>query len=375
MKLLMISGDRTAAAGKQGAFWYTLEELSTHWERIDVICPKVRNSEFDSRNSPACRQGREFGNVFFHSSPKGLWYQKFWIQKKGAELLKKYSHQVITSHDYPPFYNAKGALALKRKFGVPVVSEVHHIVGLPVAATLLEYVGKKLSRWYLPQIAKQAAAVRVVNSTVQDQLISWGIAPNSIHVVPSFYLDPKVLQPVETEKRYDVVFVGRLVANKGIDKLLVAMNALPGASLLIIGEGAQRKHYEQLATNIGIADRVYFAGWLPSQTDVLQHMLQGRVFVMPSSSEGGPRSALEAMACGLPVVATQVGVMPDVIENGENGLFTSGTAEDIAEKVALLLSDDGWRQRIGQNATGILQQFNRVDLIRSYAEFLQSVAK
>lgn len=357
-----------AAAGKQGAFWYTLEELSKHWERIDVICPQVGNAECKMQNA-------KFSNVYFHPSSKGLWYQKYWIQKKGIELFKSHRYTVITSHDYPPFYNARGAAVLSKKFAVPFVSEVHHIVGWPKAASPIEWLGTLWSRIALPSIAKQAQAVRVVNSTVRNELLRWGVAEEKVHVLPSFYLDATALQPKNVEKKFDLVFVGRLVANKGVEKLLVAMNKLAGASLLIIGDGMQRKHYQQLAKNIGVADRVTFLGWLPSQADVIEHMQMAKVFVMPSTSEGGPRSALEAMACGLPVVVTQVGVMPDVIQNSENGLFTSGTPDDIAEKVALLLSDEDWRSRMGHNATHILDRYNRTDLIQKYTDFLSAVAQ
>src|SRR5688572_26205291 len=86
MKLLMISGDRSILQGKKGAFWYTLEEFAKHWERIDVICPKPQAMQKQmTENGPS-------QNVFFHPSPRGLWYQPWWIGKKGKELIGVHKH-------------------------------------------------------------------------------------------------------------------------------------------------------------------------------------------------------------------------------------------------------------------------------------------
>src|SRR3990167_11316742 len=130
MKLLMISGDRSILQGKKGAFFYTLEEFLRHWDQIDVICPKVRSAKVEVR-SP-------FPKVHFHPCSHGLWYQPFWILKKGKELIATCRHDVMTVHEYPPFYNGFGARKLAKSTGVPYIIEVHHIMGYPVAASLTE---------------------------------------------------------------------------------------------------------------------------------------------------------------------------------------------------------------------------------------------
>lgn len=367
MNLLMISGDRSMLAGKQGAFWYTLEALSREWERIDVICPRVPD---------APEAASFFGNVYFHPSPYPLWRQHRWIMTRGLQLTALYRYAVMTVHEYPPFYNGIGARHLSEESGVPYVLEVHHLVGYPVAASLAEWIGRVMSRVYLPWAIRKASAVRVVSKATAGTLIGWKAPEEKIRVVPSFYLDRQLIESIDHEPhvQHDVVFCGRLVANKGVPELLKAIALLPRATLLVIGDGPERARLEALAKNLKIAHRVEFRGWLPTQRDVLRAICSAKMLVMNSSSEGGPRVPLEAMAAGMPVIVTRVGVMPDVIIDGVNGFFTTGDAEDLAAKIDRLATHADLRHAIGAEATHILERFERGRLIGQYARFLQSFA-
>jgi len=397
MKLLMVSGDRSLLTGKRGAFFEMLGEFSKHWERIDIIMPRgegrmakkngeARNQESGIRNQgsetrsqvPDLKEGvahQEFPNVFLHPSPYGLLMQPYWIKTKGLELWNLHKHQTMTVHDYPPFYNGIGAWRLHRVTRIPYAVEIHHIVGMPIAASLHEWIGKWLSIIFLRFDAKRAKAVRVVNREVQTTLSTLGIPAEKIHLVPSFYLDHEKLSAIaesSVQKSYDLVAAARLAPNKGIDQLIKALPALPGKTLLIIGDGQARGSLESLAHQLGVSDRVAFTGWLPSAQDVWKGICSARVFVLPSLSEGGPRSALESMALGVPVLATKVGIMPEVIQDGDNGWFSTGTSDDLSQKLSLVLSQD--LHAASKNAKASVTRFNRETLIGNYAQFLQSIA-
>ena len=370
MKLLMISGDRSLTVGRKGAFWQTLEELRKHWERIDVLCPgTVCHSEKSVVQSDAA-----FPNVFLYPSPRGLWYQSLWILRKGKELYGQHRYNVMTIHDYPPFYNGIGAWLLHRVTSIPSVTEIHHIVGDPVAANVQEKMGQMLYPLYFRTLGRSAAAFRVVNSSVRDRLSLFRVPKEKIHLVPSLYLDHELLQPdPNIPKEYDIVFCGRLVANKGVEELITVAAAMrPPPRLLIIGDGPLRHRLQ--TTNDKRQTHVTFTGWLPSSSDVYRAIQAAKIFVVCSKSEGGPRVLLEAMALGLPVITTSVGIVPDVIRDHENGLITTGTQEDLAAKIHLLLSDEAMRLGLGQRARDVLQRFERRKLIREYAHFLQSFA-
>jgi glycosyltransferase involved in cell wall biosynthesis len=281
----------------------------------------------------------------------------------------------MTVHEYPPFYNSRGARRLARTRGIPFALEVHHIVGAPQAASLAERIGRALSRFVVPRSARDASRVRTVNGNVRRELISWGVPEAKITVVPSFYLDRELFTSLEEPSPiYDIAFCARLVANKGLEPVLEALVHLGDVRMLVIGDGPLRRTFEQRARDLGVSDRVRFAGWIATPKDVAEALRSARVFVMNSLSEGGPRSALEAMACGLPVIATRVGVMPEVLRDGESGFFTDGTPRDLAGKMHLLLRDEQRRRAMGEHAKRILERFERSALVRSYADFLREAA-
>jgi glycosyltransferase involved in cell wall biosynthesis len=162
--------------------------------------------------------------------------------------------------------------------------------------------------------------------------------------------------------------------NKGLRALIRAMHDIPKARLLVVGDGPMRNEAEELTRELGMADRVTFLGWVPSLESVAGAIQTASIFVMNSMSEGGPRSALEAMACGMPVIATPVGIMPFVIKNGVNGFFTTGEPADLTKKISMLLADEALRERVGREASKILDRFEKTALVKEYADFLKSLA-
>ncbi|MFH1173033.1 MAG: glycosyltransferase family 4 protein [bacterium] len=371
MKLLMISGDISLAKGDQGPFYYMLEKFSSYFERIDIICPPV--------SEPMVQQIH--GNVFVHASQGHLLFHPFFIKKKGLALFKEHRHDLMVVHGYPPFYNEMGALKIWRKTKLPFVLEYHHITGYPRPADLKEKVYLAWSKIFIPRYAKKAIAVRTVNSLqVPEFLKRVGVDEKKIIYIPSFYIDFSVFQPDElVDKKYDLVFCSRLVENKGILNLVkavkIAKAEIDDVKLVIIGSGPLKKPIEKMVKKNGLQNNISFAGWLPAIEDVADVYRRSRVFVMPSFNEGGPRVSLEAMACGLPVITTRVGIMNEIIENKQNGLFVDWTPEDLAEKIVLVLKNQETIGEMGQQALATVSVFQREGMIKNYAEKLIAMIK
>lgn len=191
-------------------------------------------------------------------------------------------------------------------------------------------------------------AIIAVGDIVKEELIKWlpaiesriKIIPNAIPVGNS--------RPSE-RKDIDILFVGRLITDKGVDFLLKALAKIEGNyNTWIVGDGPERKNLEALASGLGIKSRVNFAGM---RSDIKDLMNRAKIFVLPSRREGISLALLEAMSSGLPAVASAIGGNKEVITHGEDGLLI--TPEDIMQlsfSIRGLLEDDGLRQRLSIKA-------------------------
>jgi len=354
MKLLMISGDRALASGKRGAFYNTVEELHKHFDRIDIICPKVPVHRYDMVL---------FGNVHVHPSPLPLFLQPLWIRFKGKQLIRAFHHELATVHEYPPFYNGIGARLLKSATGVRYVLEVMHVPGLPRTSGLKERFYRWLTKTYIAWDAKPADAVRVINEhQTPDFLVASGVPSGKILYAPAFYIDLGTFKPAETEKKYDVAFVGRMATNKGLDIFLDVMEKtrLIGVA---IGDGPLLEWARTESKRRGL--KIHFPGFARDSAEVARYLNESRVLLMPSLNEGGPRVVLEAMACGVPVVATPVGIVPDVLPPE---CIEEWDADDLADKVKNILGDPTLYARLRDQGIITAQRFERSSAVSALAD-------
>jgi sugar transferase (PEP-CTERM/EpsH1 system associated) len=169
--------------------------------------------------------------------------------------------------------------------------------------------------------------------------------------------------------------VGRLVAVKNYALLLKAFVRLPKAlrcKLVLVGDGPERPLLEQLASTLHIADRVEFAG---HRDDVGQLLHSIDIFVLPSLSEGMSNTLLEAMAAGLPVLASDVGGNREIIEHEHNGLiFRSEDVEGAANQLARLVADADLRMALGiAAAERVRNKFSITAMLQGYEALYRRV--
>ena len=139
--------------------------------------------------------------------------------------------------------------------------------------------------------------------------------------------------------------LGRLDAVKGYDVLLRALARLPGVRAVVVGEGGARTALEAQAREFGVADRVELPGWVDEPASVLSGF---DVFCLPSRSEGFPLSIVEAMLAALPVVATRVGSVAELVADGRSGLLVERDDVDgLVATLARLRDDPALRSRLG----------------------------
>ena len=282
-------------------------------------------------------------------------------------MLAERPYALITSHDYGFFYNGPAAWRLSRRSGVPYVSELHHVEGYPLAVTRRERVYRWLAHRYIPWAATRAAAFRVVNHAEMPELLrTLGVPEDKILVLPSLYLDYEVFHPrLELPQRYDLLFVGRLAPNKGLFTLLEALAQVrqiqPEVTLGIRGEGPLRPALEARIAALGLTGNVTWISRAAGLEDLARIYASARVLVCASTAEGGPRVTVEAMACGIPVISTPVGVMRELLRDGENGLGVGFDAVSLAAAITRLLADPDLRARLGAAGRDLRARLRRRD--------------
>src|SRR6266567_3679617 len=164
-----------------------------------------------------------------------------------------------------------------------------------------------------------------------------------------------------------VICVSRLSYEKGIDALLQAWNLVlkqsPQARLIIVGKGDLRPQLEYMASALGIAERVEFAGL---QEDIPAQLQRAHIAVLPSRVEGMPVALLEAMACGLACVATRVSGSEDIIEHGVNGLLVeTEDYQGMARELLTLLHDPALARQYGRAARATIENHYSLEQITS----------
>ena len=173
-----------------------------------------------------------------------------------------------------------------------------------------------------------------------------------------------------------VVAMGRLTRQKGFDLLLEAFARIAKRrldwSLVIWGEGPARPELEELCVRLELSDRVRFAG---QAADPASELAAADLFVLPSRFEGFPNVLCEAMAIGLPVVATECDSGPaDIVRSGQDGLLVP--VEDVDALVLAmdeLMGDDKLRASLGKNARGIVDRFSVPRIMSSWEQLVSQV--
>ena len=215
---------------------------------------------------------------------------------------------------------------------------------------------KRLQRWYVGR----ARAVIVPSRYFRGLVAGWGVPEKKSRVIYNA-VDLAAYQdlPSREEIRARLGLAGRVVLTaarltpwKGVNRLIAALpawrEAVPGTNLVIVGDGPERANLERLAHEVGVAEAVTFVGQVPHEWMPL-YLRAADVFVLYSGYEGLPHVVLEAMAAGVPVVASRKGGIPEVIEDGVTGLLVEwGDETVLADTVERVLCDAALARRLGE---------------------------
>ncbi len=253
-------------------------------------------------------------------------------------LAEGYDFDLIDAHYFYP--DGIAAAMLGREFGKPVV--------ITARGTDINLIGDfALPRRMILWAAKQAGAMITVCEALRTRMIELGIDGGKIRTlrngVDLVHFQPRERSAAKQKlgvagQKAVLLSVGHLIERKGHDLVIEAAARLPEATLLIAGDGPERVALEQLASRLGVTERVRFLGRV-AHKDLAEIYSAADVLVLASSREGWANVLLEAMACGTPVAASNVWGTPEVVAEPAAGLLSpERSGEAFAATIGRLLA-------------------------------------
>ena len=299
---------------------------------------------------------------------------------------------VVQMSDSPHWASLQTALALVQAEGIDVLHAhlprahvlagiVGRLAGRPVLATVH---GREIGMLDLEVHRATGSHLSVVCRQSYFHALGLGVSPEQLHCVPNgvdttvFCHRPRGHSALReslglAQEAPLIGFVGRLSPEKGPEVFIRAVQQLQQGHAVIVGDGPMLVQMRALAQRLELAGRLHFVG----QRDDMP-TLYGELDVVVSSShsEAMPLALMEAMASGLPVIATRVGGVPDLVEHGQTGwLVQPGAVNDIAAHCTALLADDTLRRRMGERARRrAAERFDLGEGVRRMGEVLGRLA-
>jgi len=285
-------------------------------------------------------------DLVMHRLPSVLWPGHEWLRFVWPWRSKHYARKVLDAvrpdvvHIQSHIVIGRGLTREARKRGIPVIATNHTMAENILDFTRLPEWGNKIFVKLAWADAKRtfdmAAAVTTPTRKAADFLESTidlsGVIPISCGIDMSQYT--AVIGPRDVRR---IVFVGRLTTEKRVDELLRAVARIPDAIFEVVGDGDQRDVLANLASELGIRDRVIFHG-ATSDEELRAALTRASVFAIASIAELQSIATMEAMASGLPIVAANAVALPHLVSEGENGyLFEPENIDELAEKLNLVL--------------------------------------
>ncbi len=195
--------------------------------------------------------------------------------------------------------------------------------------------------------------------------------------VDSSLFKPLTIAKERPRRRLRLISVCRLVERKGLQHVLAALVGLPGlpAELTVVGSGDYRRELEGRSQTYGLSDKVHFIGHVPNE-ELPAVYTEHDAFIMPSLTESHAMVLTEAMSCGLPVIGSTAGAIPEVIRVGIDGLLVEpGDVQQIETAIVQLAEDNELREKMGRAARRRVQEkFTWSKIADQYEKLYDKVA-
>jgi len=362
--------------GGIGTYMYTLAQgLSKVGEKVFVISRSEKKEEEyqDGSVFVYCIPPIQFPVPLVHTYLNIFGYSLA-VNRKLKKVIGEKEIDIVEA----PEYGAEAFFFSRTKKRIPLVVRLHtsHIVTEEVTGIKPDSYSR-IVRWMEKETVAHADLVtspsRSLAELCQDKMQvkkSFSVIPNPIDT--SRFIRKGYRDRLSTQV---ILHVGKFQDLKNTKVLIQALpevlKRFPQAKLRLIGSdtltGPRRSSYRQmvegLAHELGVKDKVEFSDMIPRK-ELIEHYQQARLAVIPSLFENFPFTCLEAMSCGCPVIASNVGGLPEMIEDGVSGfLFQPDNKEELAEKIVALLSDPALAESMGNEAAIRVRRYYSQEVI------------
>ena len=239
------------------------------------------------------------------------------------------------------------------------------------------------------RVAKKADKVVVPSKYLKKIVMMWGVSEDKIKVIYNAFTPKEILETKEELRRQfsfdnlntdlqgnqkkNIFTSGRLVPWKGFKMLIEIMKDLPGFNLLIAGDGPDRERLEKKIKDLNLVGRVKLLGSL-EQVDLLKRIKASDIFVLNTGYEGLSHQLLEVMSLGTPIITTNIGGNPEVIENGKDGILVGyNDKEKIRKAILFIENNPALSEDLAKNAKEKLKIFDRGKMLSEITEMLEGI--
>jgi glycosyltransferase involved in cell wall biosynthesis len=292
--------------------------------------------------------GGKLHNLGFGYGVKGILNTVFRL----SAFLREQKPDIVVTHDRRGnFFGITAA----RKAGVPIIISTETTLK-DASPTRMKRLRDRLLHPFLTYLVSRTDAFLLNSHSVKEQWKAKSLARKAIVIHPPFNVDKyreakgsHEQQQTRSSQFPTLGYLGRLSEEKGLHYLIGALaevrQSFPAVKLLVGGTGEREHDFRRLALEKGLADHVTFLGFLENSFDLLQQI---DLLVVPSRSEGYGLIAVEGLAAGLPVVATQVGGLKEILADGVGILVPSKDEKALAASIISILKNPLEMQKMGE---------------------------
>lgn len=286
---------------------------------------------------------------------------------KGIELGKKFKTKIVISYYLVP-HGIIGYFVSRiigAKCCISIIGDLLYHLNTPI-----------IGRLYL-KILKNSDFITVTGVKSKEILIGKGVENDRIFILPNVINMDKYTYNGASKKEYDISFIGRLTYVKRLDIFFRIISELvksfPELKMAIIGDGEELDKSKLLVSDLSLDGNVEFLGF---RKDINGLLNKTKVLLLTSESEGMPSVIIEALACGVPVVSSNVGDIEDIIQDGENGFLIDrfDNVNDYIDKITKLLSDKKVYKKMSEESLKVRNIHSVENASRIWEEIFSKVA-